>query len=267
MKIYIQILIIGLIALTAVSCTSDKSENSLLIFAAASMTDVLNAIVDEYENQNTGVKITFNYGGSQSLAAQLNQGAPGDVFISAGAEPVDFLIRSQKIQLAPIKVIALNRLVVVTHSNADLTGDIEWLRSMQRIAIADPDLAPAGSYAKESLKNIGLWTSLNQKIVFAPDVRATLNYVKTANVDAGIVYYTDALSVPALIKHELIPPDSHRDIVYPVVIPSEGVKAAKAAHLAEFLQGEFARKMLKKYGFIVPEHDIDTVFPMDRNDD
>ena len=85
----------GLIALTAVSCTSAKSENSLLIFAAASMTDVLNAIVDEYENQNTGVKITFNYGGSQSLAAQLNQGAPGDVFISAGAEPVDFLIRSQ----------------------------------------------------------------------------------------------------------------------------------------------------------------------------
>ena len=73
--------------------------------------------------------------------------------------------------------------------------------------------------------------------------------------------------MPALIKHELIPPDSHRDIVYPVVIPSEGVKAAKAAHLAEFLQGEFAIKMLKKYGFIVPEHDIDTVFPMDRDDD
>jgi len=266
MKIYTQILIIGLIALTTVSCTSDKSENSLLIFAAASMTDVLNAIVDEYENQNSGVKIAFNYGGSQSLAAQLNQGAPGDIFISAGSEPVDFLIRSQKIRLNPIPVIALNRLVIVTRSNDDLSGDIGSLKSVQRIAIADPDLAPAGSYARESLKNVRLWSSLEQKIVFAPDVRSTLNYVKTANVDAGIVYYTDALSVPELIKHELIPVGSHQDIVYPVVIPSEGVNARKAAHLAEFLQGDFAREMLRKYGFLVPEHDIDVVFPMDRDE-
>ena len=267
MKIYGRILIMVLIAFTAFSCSSSKSENSLLIFAAASMTDVLNEIMDEYENQNAGVEIIFNYGGSQSLAAQLNQGAPGDMFISAGSDPVDFLIRSENVELTPKYEIASNRLVIVTQSHNDLLISLDGLQNMRRIAIADPDLAPAGSYAREALQNVGLWDSLSKNIVLAPDVRATLNYVKTGNVDAGIVYYTDALSVPDLKKIELIPTDSYRNISYPVVIPVEGVNSARAMHLAEFLLGKFSRMTLEKYGFVVPKFQPHSTFEVDRKDD
>jgi len=267
MKIYGRILIMVLIAFTASSCISAKSENSLLIFAAASMTDVLNEIMDEYENQNAGVEIIFNYGGSQSLAAQLNQGAPGDMFISAGSDPVDFLIRSENVELTPKYEIASNRLVIVTQLQNDLLIRLDGLQNMRRIAIADPDLAPAGSYAREALQNVGLWDSLSKNIVLAPDARATLNYVKTGNVDAGIVYYTDALSVPDLKKTELIPTDSYRNISYPVVIPVEGVNSTRAMHLAEFLHGEFSRMTLEKYGFVVPKLQPNSTFEVDRKDD
>ena len=267
MKIYGRILIMVLIAFAAFSCTSAKSENGLLIFAAASMTDVLNEIMDEYENQNSGVEIIFNYGGSQSLAAQLNQGAPGDMFISAGSGPVDFLIRSENLELTPKYEIASNRLVIVTQSRSDLLTHLDGLQNMRRIAIADPDLAPAGSYARESLQNVGLWESLSENIVLAPDVRATLNYVKTGNVDAGIVYYTDALSVPELKKIELIPTDSYRNISYPVVIPVEGENAARATHLAKFLRGKFSRITLQKYGFVVPKVQPNSTFEVDQTND
>ena len=267
MKIYGRILIMVLIAFAAFSCTSAKAENSLLIFAAASMTDVLNEIIDEYENQNSGVEIIFNYGGSQSLAAQLNQGAPGDMFISAGSGPVDFLIRSENLELTPKYEIASNRLVIVTQSRSDLLTHLDGLQNMRRIAIADPDLAPAGSYARESLQNVGLWESLSENIVLAPDVRATLNYVKTGNVDAGIVYYTDALSVPELKKIELIPTDSYRNISYPVVIPVEGENADRATHLAEFLRGKFSRMTLEKYGFVVPKVQPNSTFEVDKKID
>ena len=211
--------------------------------------------------------IIFNYGGSQSLAAQLNQGAPGDMFISAGSGPVDFLIRSKNLELTPKYEIASNRLVIVTQSHNDLLTHLEGLQNMRRLAIADPDLAPAGSYARESLQNVGLWESLSENIVLAPDVRATLNYVKTGNVDAGIVYYTDALSVPELKKIELIPTDSYTNISYPVVIPVEGENAARAAHLAEFLRGKFSRMTLEKYGFVVPKVQPNSTFELDQNND
>ena len=253
MKIYQQVLILTVMVFTVLSCSSNQHESHLLIFAAASMTDVLQEITDEYENQNSAVEIHFNYGGSQSLAAQLNQGAPGDIFISAGFGPVGFLLESEKIMLTGLAEIALNRLVVVTHPDLGTMMSMEQLLEMDRIAIADPDLAPAGWYARESLQNIGLWDSLLRKIVFGPDVRATLNYVRTGNADAGIVYYTDALSTPELNINELIPADSHENIAYPVVVPVKGEKMAEAMKLAKFLKGDFSRRTLQKYGFMVPK--------------
>ena len=254
MKVYYQILLFGLLLLSIYSCSS-KTDKQILIYAAASMTDSLNEIVTEYELRNPDVKINFNYGGSQALAAQLNQGAPGDVFISAGYGPVGFLLNSDKIHLKSISQIASNKLVVVTRPSSKMPIAIEDIQSINRIAIADPDLAPAGSYAREALRNIGLWEDLTEKIVFAPDVRATLNYVRTGNVDAGIVYYTDALSVPELVKHDLISQSSYGTILYPAVIIEDGDTIAEAEALIEFIMGDFSKTILQKHGFILPSYE------------
>ena len=250
MKGVLFLLLVLLIAAT--SCGSDE-EDEIVVFTAASLTEVMEQL-GLYFTESEGTRVRFNPGGSTSLAQQIIRGAPADAFVFAGPQPMAML--DERGLIAPDSTVDLlvNELVLVARSSAADETEFSSIEELGdaglRVAIADPDLAPAGRYAREALQNLGLWQRLEHRLVFGLDVRVTLGYVETGNVDAAIVYRTDAQIVEGLEVVASIPEGSHSPIVYPagVVVRSSHVEVAEEFLL--FLQGDKARETFQEYGFI-----------------
>lgn len=189
------------------------------MFAAASLTDSLSEVGELYEYE-TGVEVSYSFGASQALAYQISRGAPVDIFIGAGELPVQFLVERGMVDPDYVRDILTNKLVIAVRKGSTKIASVSDLESpnITKIAIADPELAPAGTYAKESLLNLGLWLEVYSKFVIAPDVRAALAYVQTGNVDAALVYSTDVMVSDQLAVVDVIPSDSYSTIVYPVAM-------------------------------------------------
>jgi molybdate transport system substrate-binding protein len=211
---------ITLVFCLATACGGGESKE-LLVFAATSLTDALTEIEVAYE-EATGVDALISYGGSQSLARQIESGAPADVFISAGAGPLTLLEEANLATPSSTWSLLVNRLVVVGRPEARVPTSLSDLTRDEypRIVLADPDLAPAGAYARESLSNQGIWDSIQDKVVFGADVRVTLTYVETGNADLALVYATDALTTLDLSLFDIVPEGSYTPVVYPVLAVS-----------------------------------------------
>ncbi len=227
-------------------CAGESDE--LLVFAATSLTDSLAEIGPAFERES-GAQIAVSFGGSQLLAQQIVKGAPADVFIAAGAFPMDLLAREGLLSSAPEPILR-NELVLVTRP--DLVP--ESLRvllepGVERVAVADPDLAPAGRYARESLKSLGIWDDISEKLIRGSDVRATLTYVERGNADAAVVYRTDAVTADGLEIYDIVPPDSHSPIVYPAAILERSERQGLAARFLAFLTGRTAQAIFRSHGF------------------
>ena len=233
-----------------VACSSEGSErHKLLVFAAASMTDVLTDIGRAYE-ESDGTRVAFSFGGSQTLAQQIASGAPADLFISAGEFPAQFLAEKDLIEAGPVDLLS-NKLVVVVHAEGVSVETMDELSTdkVDRLAVADPDLAPAGRYARESLMRLGLWDDLEGKVVIGADVRVTLAYVETGNVDVAIVYKTDARVASNVKVLDIVPLDSYSKVVYPAVVVRYSDEKARAAEFLDFLGGETATNIFQRHGF------------------
>ncbi len=228
------------------SCHSNEDE--LVVFAAASLTDVLTEVKEKYEFQNT-TKVRYNFGGSQSLAVELSKGSPGHIFISAGNPPMEFLYNEMEPKISGVTSIATNSLVIVTKTQTVELLDHSALADLDLIALADPNLAPAGVYSREFLVSTGLWFSLADRFIFAADVRAALNYVKSGNVDAAIVYMTDGLTEPELLIWDIVPKDSYSPISYPAAAIVNGNSHKDANTFVDFLGSPEIVDIFQSYGF------------------
>ena len=231
-----------------------------MVFAAASLTDVMDELGLEFA-RSAGVEVKLNLGGSTALAQQIIRGAPADAFISAGPLPMDKL--DEKGRIIPDTRVDLltNQLVVIGppgKAGRSKVSSVEDLAVADlRVAIADPDLAPAGRYAREALSSLGLWQRLKPRLVFSANVRATLGYVETGNADVGIVYQTDTGISKGLEVLAAIPKESHSPILYPgaVVDRSDHVEAAREFLL--FLKSEDAAETFRAHGFIPMQQVVD----------
>ena len=235
--------------LLSLACGVGGRSDVLLVFAATSLTDAMREIEEEFESDGRA-DVLLSFGGSQSLARQIASGAPADLYISAGAGPVEFL-EAEGVRMSDAVDLVTNRLVVVSRkgaagpeSLADLAGS-----GFGRIALADPDLAPAGMYAKEALVGLDLWGAVETKLIYGSDVRVTLTYVETGNVDAALVYATDARSTD-LVVSEVVPTGAYSRIVYPAVIVDESSNKPLARRFLDFLQSEEAGEVFTKHGFV-----------------
>jgi molybdate transport system substrate-binding protein len=145
-----------------------------------------------------------------------------------------------------------NELVVVTSAGSDLQpasmADLV-APQLERIAIADPELAPAGRYARESLVGLGLWDDLEPRLVFAPDVRAAMAYAESGNVDAALVYRTDGLASDKVRVLDIVPQSSYTPVRYPVAIVAASDNRAAAQRFIDFLRGDSAGKVFRNFGF------------------
>ena len=229
----------------------EEGSGEALVFAAASLADVLGDIQKEFEDA-TATRLSFSYGGSQSLAQQIASGAPADMLISAGRGPVNFLVERDKLASEPVGLVT-NRLVVVLRQGLDLplssVAELATSDGIRRIALAEPDLAPAGEYARESLTTLGIWADIQHRLVTGTDVRSTLAYVESGNADAALVYATDARAARNVDVLDIVPPDSYSPIVFPVALIDGSPNSRGAVEFLDFLRGATAQSIFRGYGF------------------
>lgn len=219
--------------------------------AAASLTDAMAPIGKAFESSHPGISVRFNFGSSGTLEHQIEQGAPVDLFISASQKEMDAL--QAKSLLAPEKplIIAKNQLVLVRPRGGKINR-WEDLRKAERIAISEPENVPSGRYAKQTLEHRGLWNELKPKLVFGQTVRQTLSFATGGNVDAAIVFATDAFMAKSSVDvvATAVPGKDHKPIVYPAAVIAKTTHPADAAQFLTFLGKPEAQAELKRQGFL-----------------
>ena len=198
-------------------------EGGTLVFAAASLTDVLTKIGADYEAA-TGKHVTFSFAGSSVLARQIEAGSPADMFISADEAWMDHLATRDLIAADTRTDLLGNRLVLIAPAGSDATLTIAegfpLVAALNggRLAIADPDAVPAGKYARMALTSLNVWSDLTGHLAQAENVRIALAYVARGETPFGIVYETDAKSQPKVRIVDVFPEATHPPITYPAAL-------------------------------------------------
>ena len=235
------------VAITAAVTACTSTDRPPLIFAAASLVDVMEDVAIAYE-EDTGRKVRFNFAGSNLIANQIIAGAPASGVIVAGRTPIDKLVSENKISDSDAVHVLSNRLVAVRQSSSDRSiNSIEELIGAGRIAMPDPDTAPAGEYFEAALRERGLWEQLEPQIIPALDARAALAAASTGSVDYALVYKTDAESTGNVEIAFTI--ESSRDVTEPkyYAAPLHGDESTKV--FIEFLATPKAMAIFERYGF------------------
>jgi molybdate transport system substrate-binding protein len=246
------------LAMTAIRPAAAQND-SVTIFAAASLKNVLDAINAKWHEETGKPAAVISYAASPTLAKQIDNGAPADIFISADLQWMDYLQQRNLIQSKTRVDLLGNRLVLVAPLNSALGRTVrvtlgagfplaKLLRG-GRLAMADPEAVPAGIYGKAALTNLGAWSSVAGRVAAAENVRAALALVARGEAPLGIVYQTDAAVEPGVRVVATFPPGSTPPIVYPMAL-TKGARPGAAA-FASYLRGPAARAQFEAQGFIV----------------
>jgi len=231
---------------------SQAQSTTLLIAAAASLQNALKEIEPLFESANRGITANYNFAASGPLQQQIEQGAPADVFISAAARQMNALQEKNLILTDTRRNLLTNSLVLVvpSRSTLGLTGFRQLTNSnVKKISVGEPRSVPAGQYAEEVFKNLGILDQLKPKFVYGNSVRNVLGTVESANADAGVVYATDS-KISTLVKQVATAPGNlHSPIVYPVAVIKASRNPQAARTYAQFLTSQTAQAVFKKYGF------------------
>lgn len=228
-----------------------------VVFAASSLTDVLNEAGDRYAALGHP-RPTFNYAASSTLAHQIEQGAEANLFLSADEDWMNYLVQRHLIDPHTRVNLLTNRLVLVAPIDHPLHLAIAPNFALHaalaggHLAMADPDSVPAGRYGRAALEHLGVWASVQSDVVRAENVRAALRFVQTGEAAAGIVYTTDAMSAGVNVQMVgTFPPTSHPPITYPMATLS-GHASQETSAFARYLRSSAGRALFLRYGFGVP---------------
>ena len=241
-----KLLLISLVVWHSVSWSAD-----LTVSAAASLTQAFQDIGTQFENQNPGTKVKFNFGASGALMQQIANGAPVDVFASADTDTMDKAVAKGVVAAADVKAFTTNKLVVIVplQSKTALQQLADLKKpDIKRIAMGTPASVPAGHYAQGSLEKAGLWNEVKDKVINTTNVRQALDYVSRDEVDAGFVYASDAQLMQDKVKVAM-QVTTLTPIQYPIAPVVGGANKNLSVKFIQFLQSPLAQATLKKYGF------------------
>lgn len=251
-------LAIALVALF--SSASVQASQTVNVYAASSLTDAMNQAIARYETDHD-VDIVPVYASSSTLARQIANGAPADLYLSANEQWMDWLA-AQNAPIADRIDLLANRLVLIAPKDSKLddvtlnasTHLVDLLPDSQRLSVGDTDHVPAGIYAKQALKSLGQWQTLSSRLANGDNVRAAMALVERDETPLGIVYQTDARASDAVKTLGIFPDDSHDAITYPMAIVGEAPDEATLA-FRQWLAGEDALAVFSDYGFTPLEAD------------
>lgn len=230
-------------------CTQKKEE--INVSCAASLKDVIEEISTTFGEEYPDVNLMVNYASSGTIVNQIKEGAPIDVFVSAGRKEIDSLNKEDLIDSGSIAEIAGNELVLVVGKGKEKVRFDELPKDIEYIAIGEPETVPAGRYAKEAFINLGNWDKVQPQLVLAKDVRSVLAYVESGSAGAGAVYKTDAMISDKVEITDTAPESSHEKISYYAVIVKDSGNRNGAREFMDFLKSEKAKAIFKKFGFEV----------------
>ena len=251
---YLTVIGLALVFTVFSGCAPEKQKpTELSVFAAISLSDALTEIGTTFTAES-GVKVFYNFAASTTLQRQIEKGAPADVFISASPRQVIALEANGLLEAESRRNLLTNRLVIVSDEteriSVDTPADLA-APEISRIAIGHPSIVPAGAYAKEALTHFGLWETLRPKLIFGVDVRATLAYVTSGNVDVAIVYKTDTILSDAISVLYQVPPGAYTPIIYPAVVMKNSPQKQLARRFITYLQSAEKREIFENHGFTV----------------
>ncbi|HET9474031.1 MAG TPA: molybdate ABC transporter substrate-binding protein [Steroidobacteraceae bacterium] len=243
-------LICGVLALPAFA---GDERPTVLVFAAASLTEVLGELSQNWE-KTSGAKVQLSFAASSVLARQIEAGGKADVFISADVEWMDYLQARDLVDEPARRNLVRNRLVLI--APADSRSELKIAPGFalaaalgkQRLATGDPDTVPVGRYARSALTVLGVWEQVQDRLVRADNVRSAMMFVSRGEVPLGIVYATDALVDSKVRIVDTFPENTHPPITYPGAV-TKGAGSEAIAFL-DYLTRPEARDTWKKFGFL-----------------
>jgi len=231
-----------------------QPKSSITVSAAASTKEVLTQLAKDFQPTEPDAKVVFNFGSSGTLRAQIEAGAPVDVFVAADDANMNALQKAGAILPKTRVVLARNRLVLVVPSDSKLgirsfrdLGRVE----VTRVAIGAPAV-PAGARAQEVFEHLGFWPKLRAKAVRGKDVREVLAQVEAGNVEAGVVYATDAATTKRVRVVAIAPESLHKPIRYPAAVLKTSRNPALSGRFLAYISSQKARARWKAAGFLVP---------------
>ncbi|HDL7381358.1 TPA: molybdate ABC transporter substrate-binding protein [Yersinia enterocolitica] len=234
--------------------SSSAMAADITVFAAASLTNALQDIAVQYKKEKQ-VDAVASYASSSTLARQIEQGAPADLFISADQQWMDYAIDKQQMVANTRYTLLGNELVLIAPKDSKITKvaidkKTDWKKLLEggRLAVGDPDHVPAGIYAKESLENLGAWATLAPEMARANNVRSAMALVERAEAPLGIVYGSDAIASDKVKVVGVFPEASHKPVEYPMAIV-KGHENPTVTAFYDYLKSPAAAVIFEKYGF------------------
>ena len=233
---------------------AEPQQPQILLFAAASLTDAMQAIAAAYE-KTAHVTVKSSFDSSSVLARQIEAGAKADVFFSADTAWMDYLASRNLIQAASRTNVLGNRLVLIAaaQSAAQLKIAPHFPLAAAlgdgRLATGDPDSVPVGRYARAALTALGVWDEIAPRLARAENVRVALLYVDRGEAPLGIVYASDALADKRVRVVDTFPASTHEPIVYPIALTASA--RGEAAGFVAYLRGPQGRDIFVRHGFTV----------------
>lgn len=259
------VIILGLIAAMVFTAGCSKTEKdidkeiedepvTLTISAASSLKDAFEEMKELYVSENKNVNITYNFASSGTLQKQIEQGAEADIFVSAANKQMDAIKSENLIVNDSLFTLLENSVVLVVPNDSDLTiSDFKDLtdEKIEKIALGEPSSVPAGKYAEEVLANFGVLDQINDmnKPVYAKDVKEVLTWVESGNIDAGIVYGSDAVASDKVKVVATAEEGTHSPVEYPAAVIAESKNQEEANKFLDFLCSNKAKEVFEKYGF------------------
>jgi molybdate transport system substrate-binding protein len=250
--LFLALLIVSLI-LSAELRAQPVPQQEITVSAAISLKDALETIAKNFKAMPQGGKVIYNFGASGDLARQIEAGAPVDVFASAAQKDMDDIETKGLVVPNSRRNFAANSVVLIKPGNSNLP--LQSINDLQKpeikkIVIGNPKTVPAGRYAEEALKYFKLWDSIKDKLIFAENVRQVLDYVVRNEVDAGLVYSTDAMVRSKEVKIVLtLPENSHQPVIYPIALLKNAKNESLAKRFVDFVVSSESQGILSKFGF------------------
>jgi len=230
--------------------TASVRAGELNLSVAASLKEIMNELSASYTAKNPGTRFVKNYGASGTLAGQIENGAPADLFIAANTEWMDYLHNKKLVEGSTVNTFAWNSLVFVG-TTSKTVGSIKDLPNLEKIAIGSPKSVPAGEYAMTAMTKSGVVTKLSDKFVMAKDVRDCLMYAELGEVDGAFVYKTDALQAKKAKLLFTVPQELYPRVVYPMALTVKAAQNSEAKAFLAYLRGKEAKRVLTKFGFLL----------------
>ena len=228
-------------------------QTEILVAAAASLKNAYEEeLIPMFQEEHPEIIVTGTYDSSGKLQTQIEEGLEADVFMSAATAQMDALNEEGLIQTDTIVNLLENKIILIAPaSGGEDLNSFEDIVKAQSIALGDPASVPAGQYAREALTNLGLWDQIQDRVSFGTNVTEVLNQVAASSADAGIVYATDAASMPEDVRVIGEAPEGSlaEPVIYPVAVVAASAHPEEARAFVDFLQTEEAMEVFESYGF------------------